>query len=141
MFIGPQCYITAMSDIKIGSGTMIGPRVFMNSGSHLYDASDLRAVPYDNRQIDAPITIGENVWIAGNVSIAPGATIGDGCVIGMGCVVAGTIPPYSVVVGSKGSVIKERNADRYQELVEKGQVFFEVFKDKEYEVVPRSFKA
>lgn len=137
VFIGSGCYFDAISRIAIGNGCMIGPRVFAVSGSHNYDSSDLMAVPYDRRQIDLPIVIEDNVWVAGNVSLAPGAHIGEGSIVGMGCTVAGYIPPHSVVLGKKAEVLKKRSSERYEKLVEEGMVYGKVFAGTGFELVDR----
>jgi virginiamycin A acetyltransferase len=54
------------------------------------------------------IHIGNDVWIGEGVRILDGVTIDDGCIIGAGAVVASYIPPYSVVVGNPGRIIKYR---------------------------------
>ena len=55
-----------------------------------------------------PVTIEDDVWIAGGVHIMAGVTIGKGSVIGAGSVVTKDIPPYSVAVGAPTKVIKNR---------------------------------
>lgn len=137
MFFGAECYFEAVSNITIGSGCMFGPRVFCIAGSHNYDCSDLRAIPYDNRQVDQPVVIEDNVWVAGNVSIAPGAHIGEGSVIGMGAIVAGDIPPYSIVVGQKGMVVKKRSKERYEKLKHAGKIYSCMFAGKPFEMVDK----
>ena len=132
VFFGSDCYFEAVSKIEVGTGCMFGPRVFCISGSHNYGSPDLKAVPYDDRQVDLPIVIERNVWVAGNVSIAPGTHIGEGSVIGMGAVVAGEIPPYSIVVGQKGRVIKTRDVEQYKELVAKEMIYNKVFAGKPF---------
>jgi virginiamycin A acetyltransferase len=52
--------------------------------------------------------IGHDVWIGARATILPGARIGPGCIIGAGAVVGGSIPPYSVVAGNPGRVIRAR---------------------------------
>lgn len=127
VFFGDGCYFEAVSSISIGSGCMFGPRVFCIAGSHNYDSPDLKSLPYDDRQVDMPVVIENNVWIAGNVSIAPGTHIGKGVVVGMGTTVAGSIPDYSVVVGQKGTVIKRRDAKIYNELAAHDKIFNKLF--------------
>lgn len=135
VFIGAECYLNAVSDIRIASGCMLGPRVFCVSGSHNYCSPDLRAVPYDERQIDLPVIVERNVWVAGNVSIAPGTHIGEGSVIAMGAVVAGEIPPHSVVVGQKARPIKKRDIEQYNALVEQGLIYNKIFAGKPFQMV------
>lgn len=64
------------------------------------------------------VKIGNDVWIAAGVNIVNGVTIGDGCVIGAGSVVTKDIPPYSIVVGVPGKIIKKRFDEEMIELLE-----------------------
>jgi virginiamycin A acetyltransferase len=40
--------------------------------------------------------------------ILPGADIGHGAIIGAGAVVRGSVPPYGIVTGNPGAVVKKR---------------------------------
>ena len=55
-----------------------------------------------------PCVIGNDVWIGDHVIIMHGITIGDGAVIGSGAVVTHDVPPYAIVVGVPGKIIKYR---------------------------------
>jgi len=52
--------------------------------------------------------IGNDVWIGREAVIMPGVTIGDGAIIGTRAQVARDVPPYAVVVGNPGRVVKMR---------------------------------
>ncbi len=52
--------------------------------------------------------VGNDVWIGREAMILPGARIGDGAVIGTRAVVSGEIPPYAVVIGNPGRVVRRR---------------------------------
>lgn len=54
------------------------------------------------------IVVGNDVWVGIGARILSGVTIGDGCVIGAGAIVAKSIPPYSIVVGNPGRIVKKR---------------------------------
>ncbi|WP_426239918.1 CatB-related O-acetyltransferase [Pararhizobium sp. DWP1-1-3] len=56
-------------------------------------------------------TVGNDVWIGTKPTIMPGVTIGDGAIIGAHAVVAKDVPPYSVVAGNPGRVVKLRFSD------------------------------
>lgn len=54
------------------------------------------------------VIIGNDVWIGADALIMSGVTIGDGAVIGSRAVVTRDVPPYSIVVGNPGKVVKYR---------------------------------
>lgn len=55
------------------------------------------------------LTIGNDVWLGHNAVISSNVTlIGDGAVIGAGAVVFKDVPPYAVVVGNPGRVVRYR---------------------------------
>ena len=92
--------------IKIGNNVRIAPNVMIISANHVFDNPD---IPICNQGMNIkPITIEDDVWVAGRVNIMAGVTIGKGSVIGAGSVVTKDIPPYSVAVGAPAKVIKQR---------------------------------
>ena len=92
--------------IKIGNNVRIAPNVMIISANHVFDNTD---IPICEQGMDVkPITIEDDVWVAGRVNIMAGVTIGKGSVIGAGSVVTKDIPPYSVAVGVPAKVIKTR---------------------------------
>jgi Fe-S-cluster formation regulator IscX/YfhJ len=54
------------------------------------------------------INIEHDVWIGENVTIAPGVTIGTGSVIAARTLVTKSVPPYSIVGGNPGRIIRDR---------------------------------
>ncbi len=52
-----------------------------------------------------PVTIGDYSFIGTGSIVMPGARIGRGCIIGAGTVVRGSIPDFSIVVGSPGQIV------------------------------------
>jgi phosphonate metabolism protein (transferase hexapeptide repeat family) len=61
------------------------------------------------------VTLGHDIWIGHGATILAGVTIGTGAVIGAGAVVSKDVPPYAVVVGVPGRVIKYRFEPALQE--------------------------
>jgi serine acetyltransferase len=53
--------------------------------------------------------IGTNCWLGHDVSVVGKVKIGHGCVIGANTVVTNDIPPFSMVVGNPGRIIKTFN--------------------------------
>ena len=124
VYVGPDCWINATGGVRIGSGTIIGPRVTILSANHRYEGAD--AVPYDDLVIPLPVDIGENVWIAANVTIVPGITIGEGCVVGAGAVITSDVPPCRVIGGNPAVVIKMRDSERYVSLKQQGRIYLKL---------------
>lgn len=57
----------------------------------------------------AELTIGNDVWLGHNAVVSSNVSrIGDGAVIGAGAVVFKDVPPYAVVVGNPGRVVRYR---------------------------------
>lgn len=83
--------ITA-KEIRLGHDVMIG------RGVVIYD-SDHHAVRNHRGEIhnpDAPVIIGDHVWLATNVTVLKGTAIGSGSMAAAGTVVRGMIPPDSI---------------------------------------------
>ncbi|HEY5795612.1 MAG TPA: CatB-related O-acetyltransferase [Bosea sp. (in: a-proteobacteria)] len=55
--------------------------------------------------------IGNDVWIGREAVVMPGVTIGEGAIIGTRAQVVKDVPPYAVVVGNPGRVVKLRFSD------------------------------
>jgi virginiamycin A acetyltransferase len=55
--------------------------------------------------------VGNDVWIGREAMILPGSRIGDGSIIGARAVVSGEVPPYSILVGNPGRVVRRRFDD------------------------------
>ena len=56
------------------------------------------------------VIIGNDVWIGTDVFIGSGICIGDGAVIGAKTVVVKDVPPYAIVAGNPGRIIRHRFA-------------------------------
>ncbi|MFC5652866.1 acyltransferase [Paenibacillus solisilvae] len=119
--IGKRCSIQAYSNIvgygttedlsgqiTIGNDVRIASHAIIIAGNHRFD--DLNRPICEQGGDLAPITIEDDVWIAGRVNITAGVTIGKGSVIGGGSVVTRDIPPYSIAVGIPAKVIKKRGS-------------------------------
>ena len=108
-------------EITIGDNVFIGPNVSLLTPLHPLCWQDRN--PYFNektgrttdKEYGAPITIGDNCWIAGDVTVCAGVTIGEGCVIGAGSVVTRDIPANSLAFGNPCRVSRKiTEADRLE---------------------------
>jgi acetyltransferase-like isoleucine patch superfamily enzyme len=111
--IGSGGWIRAEGGLKIGNNTHISRNVVIYTINHDYRGTRL---PYDDKMIEKPVTIGENVWIGMNVSIAPGVTIGEGAIIALGACVSSNVGPREIVGNQPLRVIGTRDEIHYEKL-------------------------
>jgi virginiamycin A acetyltransferase len=52
--------------------------------------------------------VGHDVWIGYSALIMPGVEIGHGAVVAADSVVAGDVPPYAIVAGNPGRIVRSR---------------------------------
>lgn len=108
--------------VHIGSGTVVMPRVVVNSDSTIGEHCILNSgsvIEHDCKlgdfvhvspgaMITGGVNIDEGTHIGAGAVVIPGITIGKWCTIGAGAVVIRDIPDYSVAVGNPASVIKNK---------------------------------
>ncbi len=94
--IGPNTRIMAATEVRIGARCMISWNcsIFDSIGHRLWLAET------GESEIEAPITIGDDVWIGPYSIIMKGVTIGNNSVVGAGSVVRQQVPPNSLVYGN-----------------------------------------
>jgi acetyltransferase-like isoleucine patch superfamily enzyme len=111
--IGPQCQLAGRGGIFIGSYTAVtaGTKVFSatNVGESPDDPYDLlpmsHAAPLDRQRIfQAPVRIGDHVFIGLNSCILPGVTIGRGAIINSGSVITRDVPEFAIMGGNPARV-------------------------------------
>jgi virginiamycin A acetyltransferase len=61
--------------------------------------------------------VGHDVWFGYRALVMPGVTIGHGAVIAAGSVVTNDVPPYAIVGGNPGRVVRRRYDDAEVELL------------------------
>ncbi len=69
-----------VATIRIGDDVQVGPNVQFLTPTHPVEAQARRA----KLEAAKPITIADNVWLAGEVILLPGATIGENTVVSAG---------------------------------------------------------
>ncbi len=86
---------------------------FFNAVHRLVDRDTIE------REQDNPLVIGHDVWTGDRVTILSGCRqIGNGAVIAAGSVVTRDVPPYAIVGGVPGKVLRERYPAAVQERLE-----------------------
>lgn len=122
--IGRYSYIndySTINNLTIGNFCSIGPNFKVGIGIHpinfistspaFYTKDSGLGFSFSKENTFASYKdtiIGSDVWIGANVFISEGIVIGDGAIIGSGAVITKDVPPYGIVVGIPGKVMKYR---------------------------------
>jgi FkbH-like protein len=127
MFSQVQLITTSKGNITIGEGSNINFGCVISSSQRVTLGTNVSIGPYsrivdDPRELldlapqassgeaqSAPISIGNDVWLAGRVTVLPGARIGAGSVITAGSIVTGEIPPGMIAGGIPARVLRPVN--------------------------------
>jgi putative colanic acid biosynthesis acetyltransferase WcaF len=96
-WIGEEVWILNLEEVQIGSNTCISQSAFLCTGSH-----DRRSptFEFDN----APIAIGDSVWVAARATVLPGIRIGDGATVGATAIVSDDVPAGATVLAAQPHV-------------------------------------
>ncbi|MGA7595802.1 MAG: acyltransferase [Gallionella sp.] len=125
--IGEYCYVGEQSHIWSATSIVIGDRVLISHNVNIFDSltHPIKALErHDHfrkiitsghpKQVnlgEAPVRIGNDVWIGCLSIILKGVTIGEGAIVGAGSVVSKDVPPYTIVAGNPAKVIRELGPD------------------------------
>jgi acetyltransferase-like isoleucine patch superfamily enzyme len=106
--IGPNTRIMAATQVRIGARCMISWNcsIFDSIGHRMWLQGQ------DEAEIEAPITIGDDVWIGPYTIIMKGVEIGSNSIIGAGSVVRRSMPPNSLAYGNPTRVVGK--VDRWE---------------------------
>lgn len=112
-------------------GVKIGRNVFISRGAWI-DTQDGEVIIEDNVRITngckilshdyslhtmgkpalkATTTIEKGAFVGMNAVLLPGVTVGEGSIVGAGCVVSEDVPAFSVLVGAKSRIVKQKNLE------------------------------
>lgn len=103
---GQNTTVNAYLDVEIGAQCLISDWIYVGDFDHVYD--DIKVPIKDQGIVKAPIRIGPDCWVGNKASVLRGTVVGHGSVIAANCVAKGEFPPYSVVAGVPGRVIRNR---------------------------------
>lgn len=96
--------VQAYTRVSIGDRCILGSTTIFDTDFHPLDPS--RRHDPEAPVSCAPITLGENVWIAGQSSILKGVTIGRNSVVAYAAVVTADVPANVVVAGNPARIVK-----------------------------------
>ena len=108
-FIGSRCQISGKNHIHIERAVLISSSVVIMDHSHAYE--DLtRPILEQGITEGGRIRIGEGSWIGHGAAIVctrGELVLGRHCVVAANALVTSSCPPYSVIVGNPGRVIRQ----------------------------------
>lgn len=97
-----NCYL----DLEIGARCIVADWVYMGDFDHRTD--DVHVPIKDQGIVKSPVRVGDDVWVGVKSSVLRGADVGHGSVVAAHAVVRGDVPPFSVVAGVPGRVVRDR---------------------------------
>jgi acetyltransferase-like isoleucine patch superfamily enzyme len=100
-----NCYL----DVEIGATTIVADWAYISDFDHVFD--DITVPIKDQGIVKRPVRIGPDVWIGTRVTVLRGAFVGQGSVLAAHAVITKDVPPYSVVAGVPGKVVRNRIDD------------------------------
>src|ERR1700730_10362756 len=95
---------------RLGKGAKILPTAFFTY-TQMIQTGEHYSITHSNHGVvrgelirnqpgrDAPISIGDDVWLGANVVVTAGVSIGEGAVVGAGAVVTSDLPAMSIWAG------------------------------------------
>lgn len=108
--VGNRCFLDGRAKLTIGNHVDIASEVMIYNSEHDLESDDFHAV-------DAPVTVGDFVFIGPRVIILPGVKIGRGAVVAAGAVVTKDVPDFAIVGGVPAKIIGVRqNKDLHYKL-------------------------
>jgi len=105
-WIGQGCFFHSAGGLTIGANVGIGPHVKIITSFHVEEGVSVPILFSEISQ--APVVIEADCDIGVGAIILPGVSLGRGSQIGAGAVVTRHIPPYSVVAGVPGRILRSR---------------------------------
>jgi acetyltransferase-like isoleucine patch superfamily enzyme len=96
--------LMAKRGITIGDNCILGSSLLVDTDFHSVRRD--RATNPHAPVLSAPITLCDNVWLAGQTVVLKGVTIGQNSVIGFRAVVTRDVPPDVVVAGNPARVVR-----------------------------------
>jgi acetyltransferase-like isoleucine patch superfamily enzyme len=99
---------TLIGPVTVGNDVMFAQNVVASGLNHGYE--DITLPIADQPVVTIPIIIEDEVWIGANAVITAGVTVGKHSIVAAGCVVVKNVPPYSIVGGNPGRILKQYNS-------------------------------
>jgi len=99
--VGNRCFLDGRASLEIGNHVDIASEVMIYNSQHDINSDDFHAVL-------APVKIRDYVFIGPRSIILPGVTVGRGAIVAAGAVVAKDVAEFTIVGGIPARTIGER---------------------------------
>jgi putative colanic acid biosynthesis acetyltransferase WcaF len=96
-WIGEEVWILNLEQVTIGSNTCISQGALLCTGSH-----DRRSATFEFD--NAPIIVGDSVWVAARATVLRGVHIDDGATVGATAIVTADVPAGATVLAAQPHV-------------------------------------
>lgn len=106
LVIGDHTFVNQGVVLHADLAVTVGARVLIGDHSAICD-TDFHEVDPGAGVRMAPISIGDDVWLARSVIVLPGAVIGEGTVVAAGSIVRGELPPWVLAAGSPARPVRD----------------------------------
>jgi len=98
--------VTTNGGVTIGDRVLLGYRAQILSANHKIPKG--KGKIFGSGHDQAPVTIGDDVWIGANCIVLPGVNVGEGAIVAAGSVVTKDVVEFSIVGGIPAKIIKSR---------------------------------
>lgn len=105
VYVNRHTMFDSSCSIDVGPNVMIGPYCYITDHDHRTTDG---ALARDQSFLEAPVSIGPNVWLGAGVIVLKGVAIGEGAVVGAGSVVTRSVPARSRVAGCPAGPLAEK---------------------------------
>lgn len=127
--VGRRNIISSAAKIEIGDYFMSASDCIVIGSNHVYE-DPTRPYASTGNEKDGVITIGPNCWMGGYSAIIGAVSVGRGSIIGAHSNVLTSVPPFSIVGGNPGRILR-----RYS-FVQKRWVKSEEFSEEDVAAMP-----
>lgn len=104
-FIGRRNFLSSGSLIRLGAYCLTGPDCKFLGSDHVI-TDPFKPYVTTGATVGSIIEIGANCWFGAGALVLGSVKIGHGSIIGVNTLVNSDIPPFSLVVGSPGRILK-----------------------------------
>lgn len=101
--IGDGCGFSG-TVIRCAKKISIGRNARCGANTLIYDTDGHTGDP--RASSDAPVVIGDNVWLGVNVTVLKGVSIGEGTLVGAGSMVTKSLPAHVIAAGVPARIIR-----------------------------------